>query len=160
MVLGRDKMMNEPALNPYVELELFNRIQSLERKNLRTHRLTRISFILNGCLLAFLLCEWMGLLAVPRKAIYAESFVVKDMDGNIKAELCSDGETTKLAMYDWNVIPRIAISLADHEPGFHLYDPVGMRRAVLGIARDDAKLLFMNPYGIPQHDLMQLITKG
>lgn len=131
-----------------MDVALLIRLETLEKQNRRLRRLSTICFIMSFLLFALTICEYAGVEIIPTKAIYTRSLYLKDAQGRVSAELSSYPGMTLFSIYDPNGQPRVAFSLLNNEPGVHLYDRQGIRRAVLGINEVGPSMMFMTPSGV------------
>jgi hypothetical protein len=104
---------------------LMGRVERLERENLRFRRLGITALILIGAALA------MGQ-AVPARTIEAESFLLKDVDGNLRAKLDAKDGSTKLLFFDRAGHERVALTSAENSAALEMKDEKGRLGATMG----------------------------
>lgn len=146
-------------MNTVNQRTMNNRLSKLETQS----RTLRVSQILNFTLIITLISisgfQYFGLDFTKGKVVSAEKFVLKDRQGNIRAELKSDDYATYFALFDTKGIHRASMAIADGDPGFHLYDEAGFRQAVIGISKEGPNLVFMKPTGL-LHAGISLLQDG
>ncbi|MFB3788245.1 MAG: hypothetical protein ACE15F_17945 [bacterium] len=140
--------------NPCAIESRLARLESLERKYRHLRRLGLFTFFCSCAVLAIGLCEMSGISILPRKAVYAQSFIVQDARGVIRAQLGADSDKTVLALYDKSGFHRAALTVLGDESAVHVYDGRGIRRGVFGLTQVGPCLVFMNPNGLEQSGLM------
>lgn len=126
---------------------MVEQIQHLQLKNRHLRVFSILSFTFSFTVFALLVCEIVGIDVMKRKVVKAESFIVEGQDGRIQAEFTSFDDRTILSFYDDVGKPRLALSVTEREPGVHIYDENGIRRAAFGISRDGPSLVFLRPFG-------------
>ena len=103
---------------------LMGRVERLERENLRLKRLGITALILIGAALA------MGQ-AGPGRTIEAESFLLKDVDGNVRAKLDAKG-STKFLFLDRAGHERVALTSDENSAALEMKDEKGRLGATMG----------------------------
>jgi len=142
-------MLNENAMK-----QLENRVLRLEHEN-RLLRWSRgINFLLVAVLVGVGVLQYNGWDYVQGKTVSAESFLIKDDNGIVRAELGAVNDVPRLALFDDQGNPRAAMAVTDGEPGFHIYDDKGFRRAVIGLNEFGPRMVFMDRAGFRQTGLV------
>ena len=103
---------------------LMCRVERLERENLLFKRLGVTALVLLGAALA------IGQAGPPR-TVEAESFLLKDVDGNVKAKLDSKDGTTKLIFQDQAGHVRVALTSTESVGAFEMKDETGRLGATM-----------------------------
>ena len=136
---------------------LLKRFEALEKRNRNLRRINTVSFAIGFLLLALTVCEFTGINVIPKKSIYTQALYLQDSDGKICAEMTTQNNLTMFSIYDENNQPRVALSLLRDEPGIHLYDYQGVRRAVLGLNDAGPSMMFMTRSGV---EISGMMTKS
>ena len=103
---------------------LMCRVERLERENLLFKRLGLAALVVIGAVLA------IGQAGPPR-TVEAESFLLKDVDGNVKAKLDSKDGTTKLMFQDRAGHVRVALTSTESVEAFEMKDETGRLGATM-----------------------------
>jgi hypothetical protein len=103
---------------------LMRRVERLERENLLFKRLGLAALVLIGAVLA------IGQAGPPR-TVEAESFLLKDVDGNVKAKLDSKDGITKLIFQDRAGHVRVALTSTESVEAFEMKDETGRLGATM-----------------------------
>ncbi len=133
-----------------------NKLEAQQRKYFYSRIL---NFVLLTGFIGMFVLQHFGMDLTTGKTVSAETFMLKDQKGHIRAELSSENNTTNFAMYDEQGIHRASLAVSDGDPGFHLYDEVGFRRAVIGISEEGPRIVFMDPSGL-RHTGLVLMDDG
>jgi hypothetical protein len=134
MVGGKHSLDSDP---------LFRR---LEKNYLSLKRWCLLSLAFSASLLL------LGLTSQNSRTLKAESFILLDRDGDVRAKLSVEKDTPALGLYDKKGKPRVDMGLApDGAPVICLYDEAGLGRVLLekGIG-DSWSLSFYNEHGKSQ----------
>jgi hypothetical protein len=114
--------------------EIRSRLEKLERENRRVKRIGALAALIGASLLL------MGQ-AKPRRTVEAESFVLRDPQGRLRATLDMWHEAPMLRLYDKSGIWRTWLSLAGNgEPALTFYDAAGNQMVMLAATKDGASL--------------------
>jgi hypothetical protein len=113
------------------DFELARRVEHLEHENRRLKQFGITAMILIAAVLA------MGQ-ARPPRTIEAEVFLLKDVDGNVKAKLDEKDGSTKLIFLDRAGHERVALTSAEDFATFEMKDGKGRLGATVeaGVSKD------------------------
>lgn len=110
------------------------RIEKLERENRRMKRIVALAALIGGSLLL------MGQ-AKPSRTVEAESFLLRDSQGGLRATLDMWHEAPMLRLYDKSGVARAWLSvMGNGEPGLTFYDAAGNQMVMLSAVKDGAGL--------------------
>ena len=110
---------------------LKRRVEQLERENVRFKRLGVAALVLIGAGLA------IGQ-AGPVRTVEAQSFLLKDVAGNVRAKLESQDGTSKLMFLDRAGHVRVALTSTENNAALEMTDDKGRLGAIMetGISKD------------------------
>ena len=123
-----------------MDASVLERLEKLERQN---HRLKRAGLIVMVLAAATLL---IGQAALKWK-VEAQSFVLKDENGKVRAELGMAGHGPLLALYDEDGARRAVLGIAERGPGLFLLDSTQRRRAAFGVVDKGPVLILFDEEG-------------
>jgi hypothetical protein len=107
------------------DFELTRRVEHLEHENRRLKQFGISALVLIAAVLA------MGQ-ARPARTIEAEVFLLKDVDGNVKAKLDVKDGSTKLTFLDRAGHERVALTSAEDFAALEMKDEKGRLGATMG----------------------------
>jgi hypothetical protein len=111
-----------------------SRLEKLERENRRVKRIGALAALIGGSLLL------MGQ-AKTSRTVEAESFVLKDPQGGLRATLDMWHGSPMFRLYDTSGVARAWLWLAGNgEPGLTFYDAAGNPMVTLAATKDGASL--------------------
>ena len=111
-----------------------SRLEKLERENRRVKRFGALAALIGGSLLL------MGQ-AKTSRTVEAESFVLRDPQGRLRATLDMWHGSPMLRLYDKSSVARAWLWLAGNgEPGLTFYDAAGNPMVTLAATKDGASL--------------------
>ena len=90
--------------------------------------------------------------AGPPRTIEAESFLLKDVDGNVKAKLDSKDGTTKLPFLDRAGHERVALKSTENVEAFEMKDETGRLRATMATGLSSVGISSTLAVGAPWED--------
>ncbi len=130
-----------------MDASVLERLEKLERQNRGLKRAGLIVMVLAAATLL------IGQAALQWK-VEAQSFVLKDENGKVRAELGMAGHGPLLALYDEDGAQRAVFGIAERGPGLFFLDSTQRRRAAFGVVGkgpvlilfdEDGKTIFSKP---------------
>ena len=108
------------------DFELTQRVEHLEHENRRLKQFGITALVLIAAVLA------MGR-APPARTIEAEKFLLKDVDGNVRAKLDVKEGSTELMFLDRAGHERVALTSAEDEAALEMKDATGRLGATMEV---------------------------
>jgi hypothetical protein len=133
--------------NTMFEAMLLERVEKLEKKNKRQRMMFLVTFTVLTLVTSIVFASAFGLRVLPGRVVQADKFVLTDSKGVARMEMSTKNDITMVAFLNDAGMPRMALANAKGEPGVHLYDAKGFRKAAFGLGYDGPSLVFMTDLG-------------